>query len=151
VTSSFPFPIFVGHRTAPNQYRERISRETGARSNLNVGQAGILHQLDQLGVIEPEPSVSETLTNPELIVFSEIQDEDVSPWTHDSRGLRKGAAGILRVMQRLRQHRDLDAAIGNRQRLELSAPPQDVSDSTTPREFAGVGEDLRRSIDGDHA
>ena len=47
-------------------------------------------------------------------------------------------AGIARVVQRLRQHRDVDRRVLHRQLLELALLPDDVRDAAAPRQRLGA-------------
>ena len=62
----------------------------------------------------------------------EIEDEHAAARHRDPRRFGHGARRILRVVQRLRQERDVDRLVLDRQLLELAALPHDVRDAAAP-------------------
>src|SRR5450759_3132945 len=136
--------------TACNQYRERVTRAACADRDPDAGQPGVLQKLFQFFVVEPEPLVAEARADPLLLVAAQLEEEHPSAGFYDARGLGQRAGGVLGVVQRLRQQRDVDAQVLQRQLLELAALPFNVLYSTALRALARPVEDGLRPIDGDH-
>src|SRR5262245_1581275 len=91
-----------------NQYGERVARLAGADADGDVRQAGFGQHLLQLAIVEAEAAVAEFRAHPVFLVRAEIQHEDTSTRYGDPCGLGDRFRGLLRVMQRLREQRDVD-------------------------------------------
>ena len=66
----------------------------------------------------------------------------------DADRFREGGAGIGRVVQRLRQKRDVDAGVAKRQLFQLAALPFDVRQPASLGDGARAREHGRRLVDG---
>src|SRR5450759_281706 len=132
--------------TACNQYRELVTRAACANRDPDAGQPGVLQKLFQFFVVEPEPLVAEARADPLLLVAAQLEEEHPSAGFYDARGLGQRAGGVLGVVQRLRQQRDIDAQVLQRQLLELAALPFDVRQPAAARHLARTGQRGRRRL-----
>ena len=89
-------------------------------------EPGTFEESLDLFIFEPEPPVAHAIAHPGLIVLAQIQHEHVAAGPENPRGLDRRVRRVGRMMQRLRQQRNVDAGIGKRQLLDLAAFPRDV-------------------------
>ena len=67
---------------------------------------------------------------------AEIEHQDPAAGRGDAHRFGDGPLGMVRVMQRLRQHRHVDFAVCDRQPFELAALPGHVADAAALRQTA---------------
>src|SRR6185295_18264205 len=132
-----------------NQDRERVAGLARADADSDVGQAGRGQHPLQLLVVEPEPPIAELGAHPFFLVGAQVEQQHVAAGRRDPRRLRDGAGRIVRVVQCLRQHRDVDRGVADRQLLELAFFPDHVRDATPLRQRPRALEHGGRAIDGD--
>src|SRR5215472_11492337 len=110
----------MGFCSAGDQHRERIAGFARADADLHVREAGTDEQPLQLVVIKAKTPVAKLAAHPLLVMAPEVEHEHASARRRDTHRFADGARGVLRVMQRLREHRDVDCPVVNRQVLELA-------------------------------
>ena len=92
----------------------------------------------QLVVGEAEPAIAELGAHPLLVVRAQIEQQHAAAGRRDARRFGDRARRIVRVVQRLRQHRDVDRRVLHRQLLELALLPDHVRDAAAPRQRLGA-------------
>src|SRR5689334_22220742 len=70
---------------------------------------------------EPKPAIAKPIANPRFLMLPQIEDQGAAPRYQNARRLAHNARGILGVMQRLRQQRDVDCAVFDRQPLQQTS------------------------------
>src|SRR5436190_578476 len=115
-----------GFDAAGNQHDEGIAGAAGADGDLDVARAGVAQQPGELVVFETQPLVAEPLADPLLGMLAQVEHQHAATGTHDADGLGEGARRVRGMVERLRQQRNVDARVLERQLLELAALPLDV-------------------------
>ena len=117
---------------------------------MEIDQSGVGHHVGQLGNRESEPSITQAIPGPLFRVGDKVEHQYASVLP-DHRGCcLQGLEWILRVVQCLRQKRDVGSACLNRGPLELTQSPVDVADVPPSCEFAGAFQHRCRPVDCDH-
>src|SRR6186997_222205 len=91
-----------------NQHRKWIARRARANPNFDVLESSADEQAPQILIFEPEPAIADTIAYPFLIVLAEIERQHASARPKNARRLGHGTRGIRRVVQRLREQRDVE-------------------------------------------
>ena len=99
-------------------------------------------------VLESEPPVAEPLPGPRLVVPAQVQDQHAPARPHHPGGLRDRRVRVLGVVERLRQHGDVQRRVRERQPFDVSALPLDVGDAAAFGHRPGFTQRLGRSVDG---
>src|SRR5215472_3626895 len=116
----------MGFCSTGDQHRERIAGLARADADLHVQEASTDKQLFQLVVIEAKTPVAELSAHPLFVMAAEVEHEYASVRRRHAYGFGDRLRCVLRMMQRLREHRDIDRPVVNRQLLELAFLPDDV-------------------------
>src|SRR5581483_808653 len=118
------FAMWFG--SAGDQHRERIARLARADADLHIREPGADEQLLQFVVVEAEAPIAELAAHPFFVMPPQVEDEHAPAGGGDADRLGDGARRMLRMVQRLREHRHVDGAVADRQLLELALLPDDV-------------------------
>ena len=94
-----------------DQHRERVAGSCARRrvTLTSVSPASVSNAFEPL-VAEAEPAIAEPVAHPGLVVLAQIEHQHAAAGHEDARRLGERARGIVGVVQRLRQQRDVDAA-----------------------------------------
>src|SRR4051812_18730429 len=106
-----------------DEYGKRVAGFSRADADFHIDESGVREHLPELVVDESEPAVAELRADPFFLMGAQVEDEDPSARDDHARGFTDRARRILRMMQRLRQHRDVDRRVADRQALELAFLP----------------------------
>ena len=110
-----------------NQHRERVADLAGADGDARVAQPGLGQHRLELVVPEAERAIAELDPDPLLAGAAARSSTSTRPPGTVIRAASATArAGFGGVVQRLRQQRDVDRRVLDRQLLELAALPDDV-------------------------
>src|SRR5438132_7635278 len=143
--------IVAGFHAAGDEYRKGIAGQAGTGAHRHMLEPGTFEESRDLFIFEPEPSIAHAIAYPGLIVLAQIQHEHVAAGPENPRGLDRRVRRVGRMMQRLRQQRNVDAGIGKRQLLDLAAFPRDVRHAAPLGQLARPAQYFRGPIDADHA
>ena len=86
---------------------------------------------------EAEPAIAELRLHPGFFVLTQIQHKQPAAGPQNARGFGERALRMLGVMKRLRQERDVDRRVLDRQPLEIAALPGDVRELAALRPAPG--------------
>jgi hypothetical protein len=134
---------------ARDEHRERVALEPRADPERHMLEASLAQQPLQLGVGEAEPMVAKPRLDPLLVVLAQIEQEKPPAGFENARRFGERERRLGRVMQRLREKRDIDAGIRERQVFQLAGLPRDIRHAPPLRERPRPLEHLGRVIDRD--
>ena len=89
--------------------------------------------------LEAQPDVGVELAGFFKPVLLQIEDQQLPAWPQDARGLVDCGLGVLRVVEGLREDREIDGLVGQRNRLDVSELVGEVGQAIAGGE---VGADL---------
>lgn len=117
------------------------------RNDSDIDEAGVGHQPAYLFVSKTEPHMPHLLSVALAFVGHHVDEQHPSSRLEDARHFGQRHRWIRHVVQHQHQRRDVEAAIVNRQRLEVAAPKIDIvgNADARPRRL----EHLRRGVNGD--
>src|SRR5687768_17104077 len=111
--------------SACDQHRKRISGRTRTHAHLDVRKTGADQKPFEIGVCESQPAIADTIAYPFLIVFAQIERQYAAPGLEDPRGFGHRTRGIGGMVQRLREQRDVNRCVFERQLFHIAALPGD--------------------------
>src|SRR2546426_6089182 len=132
-----------------DEHRERIAGAACADADLHLRQTSRHQHSPQLVVVEAQHAIAQLRAYPVLRLSAQIEHEDPAARHGDARRIRHRARRVVRVVQRLREERDVDGRVLDRQLFELAALPDDVRHPAAPGEPARALENDLGSIHGD--
>src|SRR5918993_1968738 len=137
--------------SACDQYRKRISRRSRTDAHLDVGETGADEKPLEIIVCESQPAIADPVAYPFLIVFAQIEGQHAAAGLQDARRFGDRARRIRGMVQRLREQRDIDRRVIDRQLFHVAPLPRDVLHPTAFSQRLRALEHVGRSIDADDA
>src|SRR5262249_36594940 len=105
----------------------------------------------EFALVESGPAVLELLARPALLVAHEVEHEHAPARSQHAGRLAQRALRLLGVVQRLREHDEVDLARAQRQALDLAARQLAVLPARLLRLRAYAREHRAAEVDADHA
>src|SRR5439155_10581994 len=130
-------------QSAGNQDRERIARFAGTDIHTHITQTSAAKERVQFGARKAEVTIAESFAYPRLVVRAQVENQQPAARAQDARGLCNRPRGVVCVMQRLREQRDVNRAVAQRQANQITLLPGDVADMTPRGERPGALEHVR--------
>jgi hypothetical protein len=101
--------------------------------------------------LKTEPPIAELAPDPAFVVLTKIEHEQPAAGAQNPVCLRQRALGVVRVVERLGEQRNVDRLVCDRQLFEIAALPRDVPELAAIGQRLAAREHVFRTVDGDHA
>lgn len=128
-------------------FEERFGRLFRDGGDFDFGEAGALEEGVEGALLEAEPDVGVEFAGFFEIVLVEVEDEELAAGFQNAEGFLHGGLGVLGVVQRLREDREIDGAVGERDLLDVAELVGEVFEAVFLGEFGADLDHARRVVD----